>query len=100
MSKDLSWNMYAGGTSAAEGKRSYDAHGWFGQFVINPPSVMRPRSGYSLQWANSKGLLVTHTHMGLWHDVGQGYRSPASAKAAAQAYIDKHLSGFRPKRSR
>src|SRR6185437_12224854 len=71
----LEWTMYAGGTTAQEGKHSYDTKGWFGEFHIWPPQVpafgeRRRTRGYSLMWANSTGLPVTHTHMGLWHDVG------------------------------
>lgn len=85
----MKWNTFAGGTSSKDGTNSYSARGWFGLFTIDPPSAMRPRSGYAVRWANETGLPVKHTS-GLWSDVGS-FVSPAAAKTAASAYVEKHL---------
>ena len=96
----LDWHTYAGGTFAKEGTHSYDAKGWFGEFHVWPPQLRaqgerRRTRGYLVQWANSTGLAVTHTHAGLWHDVGV-FRSPAIAKKAARDYLSAHLLPFAP----
>src|SRR6185312_15720030 len=96
----LDWHTYAGGTSAREGTHSYDAKGWFGEFHVWPPQLpaqgeRRRTRGYLVQWANSKGLVVTHTNAGLWHDVGV-FKSPAIAKKAACDYLSAHLLPFAP----
>jgi len=84
------WTMYAGGTSAAPGKHSYDLYiapgnlaGGQRQYSIHPISSQYGRhKGYHLSVAGSP------EYSGLHHDLGM-FRSPQSAASAAR----KHYSG-------
>jgi hypothetical protein len=80
------WNTYAGGTSAARGKHSYDLYVSEGQYTISPISSQYGRhTGYSLKFAGTHGR-PRGGHGGLWHDLGM-HRSPqAAASAAAKHY--------------
>ena len=74
------WATYAGGTGAHHG-HSYDIRGAAGEYHVWPPSTRR--GGYSLMWANTRGLAAPHS--GLWHDLGT-FRSPQAAKSAAKRH--------------
>lgn len=72
------WRMFAGGTSAADGKHSFQLDTDKGQYNINP--ICWPRSnqhrGYILTFADTKGLLKS----GLWYWLnvkGEGAHVPA-----------------------
>jgi hypothetical protein len=82
------WNMYAGGSFAAEGKRSYDFYVPEGQYTISPISSGHGRHvGYSLKFA-ATGKQPRGNHGGLWHDLGM-HRSPqAAASAATKHYAE------------
>ena len=81
------WNMYAGGTSAAPGKHSYDLRvspgnlaGGRRQYVVSPISYSNGRHrGYLLQVAGSP------EYSGLWKDLGM-HRSPQQAASAARRH--------------
>jgi hypothetical protein len=93
----LDWKTYAGGFYAREGAHSYDARGWFGHVVVEPPLTKLGRgSDYVVRWANTYGLAVRGLSSGLWHDVGKA-RTPQSAQARAREYIEKHLMAFAPR---
>lgn len=78
----LKWNMFAGGTGAAEGKHSYQAKVDEGEYDIQPVSNEHGRHlGYRLHFVNSKGKLPG----GLWQDLGL-LRSPGAAKSKAKEH--------------
>ncbi len=78
------WNMFAGGTGAAEGKHSYQYNSDYGQYNINPISRNGRHAGYSLKFANTSGKVSG----GLWHDLGM-YSSPQDAARAAKEHNKK-----------
>jgi hypothetical protein len=94
------WNMYAGGTSAAPDKHSYDIRGDFGLYSISPFTTKYGRhAGYAVTFADEKGRLGG----GLWSQLGT-VRSPNAGVAAARAHMAKHftvrpVAQAKPKRS-
>lgn len=98
------WNMYAGGTAAAEGKHSYDVRGDFGLYSVDPISTSSGRHlGYRVKFANEKGKL---SGRGLWSELdengemqsygsfrGKLFNSPQSAMGAAKRHYDKYFGG-------
>ncbi len=80
----VKWNMYAGGTGAAEGKHAYDFYlpnG--GQYSIQPISGTYGRHrGYHLDFADVASRTGT---AGLHKDLGM-FRSPQEAASAAAAH--------------
>ena len=81
------WNMYAGGTGAAEGKHSYDIRGDFGLYMIQPFTRHGRHAGYAVNFANEKG----HPGFsGLWSDLGT-VRSPNEGVRAARRHYAEHL---------
>ncbi|HSX22282.1 MAG TPA: hypothetical protein VLE97_05855 [Gaiellaceae bacterium] len=84
------WNMYAGGTGAAEGKHSYDLYVPEGQYTISPYTRRGGRhAGYLLKFAATGGR-PRGSHGGLWHDLG----SHASPQKAASAAAKHYAGGF------
>jgi hypothetical protein len=75
------WSMTAGGTGAHHGHGYTHTTSEAGDYHVWPPSTRR--GGYSLKWANIRGLAAPHT--GLWHDLGT-FRSPNAAKGAAKRH--------------
>ena len=81
------WNMYAGGTGAAEGKNSYDIRGDFGLYSISPFTTRYGRhAGYAVKFADEKGRLGG----GLWTDLGT-VRSPNAGVRAARQHYAEHF---------
>ena len=76
------WSVSAGGIEAKRGTYGYTAPSPLGTYHIWPPGAMRPREGYSLLFANDRGVLPG----GLWHRL-KTHRSPAAAKRAAQEHL-------------
>lgn len=82
------WDMFAGGTSAAEGKHSYSFIVPEGKYYISPYTTRHGRhAGYLLKFSATGGR-PRGTHGGLWHDLGE-HRSPASAASAAAKHYAK-----------
>ncbi len=88
------WNMYAGGTCAAEGRHSYDKTvPGIGQYMIDPvcwPNSLRHR-GYIVRVANVFGKLADQP--GLYRDLSTGPVSLTKARSLAQAHLASHLTG-------
>lgn len=81
------WNMYAGGTSAAEGKRAYDIRGDFGLYSIQPLTTPQGRHrGYLVQFADEKGRLGG----GLWTNLGLVH-SPSAGVGQAREHYAHHF---------
>jgi hypothetical protein len=87
-----SWHTFAGGTSAAAGKHSYqypltNRHGeHVGDYHISPFTTKTGRhAGYSLKFTDKEARLGK----GLWHDVGT-FRSPQKAAKAALSHADSN----------
>lgn len=75
------WDMFAGGTGAAEGKHSYSFIVPEGKYYISPYTTRNRHAGYLLKFAATGGR-PRGTHGGLWHGLGE-HRSPARAASAA-----------------
>lgn len=83
------WNMYAGGTSAAPGKHSYDLYiapgnlaGGQRQYSISPISNQYGRHrGYQLSVAGSPESSGLHKQLGM-------FRSPSAAAAEARRHYE------------
>lgn len=82
----MKWNTFAGGTSAVEGKRGYQARTKFGIYDISAPQIIG-RRGYLLYFINDKGIL----RGGLWQKIGV-YVSPNEAKGAAKKHFSEHFA--------
>ena len=91
-----SWNMYAGGTGAAEGKNSYD----FYTAPIAEGGRQYSISPYTTKWGRHAGYFLSvfpglnHGHAGIKPDGSEtmhsmretSYRSPQAAVSAARKY--------------
>ena len=81
------WHMFAGGTSAAEGKHSYQWNTDHGEYHLSPFLRGSRHGGYRLQFANTtggpqgKGLYLGQ---GLWIDLGVHSSPNAGVKAARE----------------
>ena len=86
----LKWHTYAGGTSAAEGKKGYSTgRTEYGHYDITPlASRYGMHMGYRLYFVNDKGRLGG----GLWQQIGSLYRSPNEAKVSANSHFAKHFA--------
>jgi hypothetical protein len=80
----LTWNTYAGGTSAVPGKYSYDAKTEVGEYHIWPPQLSPRQWSYTIYFANTKGILLG----GLWQNIGSAH-SPQSAKKIARIHYER-----------
>jgi hypothetical protein len=81
------WHMFAGGSSAKEGKHGYVFYAPQDEYHIAPISSrqnVNRHLGYSLKYAATGGA-PRGGHSGLWHDLGM-FRSAASAAVAARAH--------------
>lgn len=88
----LKWSMYAGGTSAAEGKHGYDATFPQGKYSIQPVSTSSGRHrGYSTHFINDRGALVG----GLWQNLGL-FRSPNEAKRKCLEHYQLNFAHSNP----
>jgi hypothetical protein len=80
------WDMAAGGTSAARGKRSYSYRAVKGEYHIWPYTTKYGRhAGYALKYAATGGP-PRSSHGGLWHDLGSHSSPAGAAKAAREHY--------------
>lgn len=85
----LEWSMYAGGTSAAQGKHGWSAHPAHGNYHIQPVSSATGRHrGYLLNYENMTGAIPGG---GLHHQLGL-FGHPNQAKGAAIAHSEKMKS--------
>ena len=79
------WDMFGGGTFAAEGKHSYSFIVPEGKYYVSPFTTGRGRhAGYYLKFA-AQFKRPKDGHGGLWHDLGV-YRSPQAAASAAKTH--------------
>ena len=86
----LTWQTFAGGTCAAEGKYSYAAYGTFGQYHVEPVSWPNGRHKYYVvKFANMSGKSIGHG--GLWHELGT-VRHPQIGKKICREHAEKHFS--------
>jgi len=80
------WNMFAGGTGAAEGKHSYQKQTDVGEYDIQPFTTASGRhAGYQLHHVDTKGVRARKGQGGLWLSLGV-FRSPGKAKSAASKH--------------
>ncbi len=84
----LKWNMFAGGSFAVEGKRSYQATTPYGKYDIDPISTQYGRHrGYQTYFLDTKGKL----RGGLWLSLGL-YRSPNEAKKICREHFERYFN--------
>ena len=83
----LKWQIFAGGTCAAEGKYAYHAKTDHGEYDISPVTTATGRhAGYLIHFVNTKGKVKG----GLWHNLGT-CRSPNAAKRLATDHYEALL---------
>lgn len=102
----LRWNMYAGGTGAAEGKHAYDAMTAIGTYHIDPVHDTHGRHhGYKLRFSVAPGRSSVLPLPGLWSAIAPDgtavqleaapwtFRSPQDAKRAAALHFARYGNG-------
>lgn len=85
----ITWQTYAGGIGAPEGKNSYAAYLSLGEYHIDVVTTRLGRFvGYRVMFANNKGALPG----GLWH--GPLYQASFRTAGAAKKAAARHYAGI------